>query len=96
MRRLELVGQIGKRGAERNDVLAHRGDMGIELVRDRIRLLAIRLALLGGFALLSFSSQSRTFGSASNVISSWIFSGVASLFAEAAGCPALGAAAESD
>jgi len=45
-------------------------------------------------ALLSCSSQSRTFGSASNVISCWIFSGVASLFADAAGFPALAVAAK--
>src|SRR5215472_10972494 len=45
-------------------------------------------------ALLSCSNQLRTFGSASKVISCWIFSGVASLFADAAGFPALGAAAK--
>src|SRR5262249_20690500 len=36
--------------------------------------------------------QSRTFGSASRVISSWIFSGVVSLFSEAADLLALGTA----
>ena len=71
---LELVGQIGESNAQRNKMLADRGNMGIDVMRDR---------LVGGFALCEAwagccsTSHFCTFGSASNAMNSAISGGVA-------------------
>jgi len=48
--RLDLIGQIGERGAECDNVLSDRGDMGVELVRYRISF-GVGFARLDGLGL---------------------------------------------